>query len=110
MDSEKLIPIVLFLATVVGWIASYFKSRGMDEAQQRIIDEKLRELNSIDEKQWKEIDKGKEWENRHEKEAWENRNMLDLKIATLHGENQKLSQMLVSIENKLDSLIDRLGK
>jgi len=110
MDSEKIIPIVLFLATVIGWLASFFKAKGMDEAQQKIIDNKLMELYLIDEKQWKEIDKGKEWENKHEKEAWANRNDLELKIAMLHGENQKLSQMLTSIDNKLDALILRLEK
>lgn len=110
METRDLIPIALFILTVGGIVASFFKAKGMDEVQQRIIDEKLKLLEAIDEKQWKEIDRVKDWEQKHEKEAWENRNILELKIATLHGENQKLQEMLRSIEAKLDDLIKRLNK
>lgn len=110
MDIEKFIPIIMFIVTIGGIIATHFKAKGMDEAQQKIIDDKLKELYMIDEKQWKEIDKGKEWEIRHEKEAWENRNSIELKVAVIEGENKKLESIMKSVEAKLDALIERLGK
>lgn len=110
MDIKDFIPIVLFVITIGGMVGTFFKAKGMDEAQQKQIDEKLRNLHEIDEQQWKKIDDLKLIQMEHEKEYWEIKSSLELKIVGLHGENQKFQQMLQVIEKKLDEIIVRLQK
>lgn len=110
MEIKEFIPIALFILTIAGIIANHFKAKGMDQAQQKIIDEKLAKLELIDDKQWKEIDKGREWENTHEREASEIRNSLEIKIALLQGGHDKLEAMFKVIDKKLDTLIIDMKK
>lgn len=91
-------------------IGAFFKAKGMDEAQQKSIDEKLRELHAIDEKQWQEIDAGKEWEKKHEREEANTRLEVELKISKLDGVVGKLDGKLDSINSKLDELIKDVKK
>ncbi len=87
--------------------AALAKDRQEDKERFEKEMQRIKEVNAL---QWQKLDDGVKWEVAHEKEAWMNRNSLELKIAELHGADQKLETMLISIENKLDSLIERLGK
>ena len=104
-EFKDLLPYGMFIITIGGLVGGFFKAKGMDEVQQRNIDEKLSELHLIDEKQWLAIDFSKKWQIDHEKEAAENRLSLELKISKHDGDMNVLSQQLNSIEAKLDSLI-----
>lgn len=114
----------IYIGTViVGAMAAVFSDRWQNRQNQKDIEElksntvsvndyeremdRIKEVNTL---QWEKIDELKRWDASHDREAWENRNNLELKIAALHGADQKLEQMLFSIENKLDGLIERLGK
>lgn len=110
MELKELIPIGLFFITVVGIIGSFFKAKGMDEVQQRIIDDKLKVLHEIDDQQWKRIDELRMIDAAHEKEDWKMRSELELKVAGQDGTIGKLSGKLDSIEKKLDTLIVNFEK
>lgn len=103
---NEYISIGTFVITVGGLIGTFFKAKGMDEAQQKIIDEKLKELHEIDDKQWKAIDYLKKIDIDLEKSDWKVRSELELKIASHDGIIGQLNGKLDSIEKKLDALIN----
>lgn len=88
-------------------LKNYETDRKEDRARHEEAVARIKEVNAL---QWAKIDELGKWNIVHEKEAWENRNALELKIAALHGADEKLEAMLLSIEKKLDSLIDKFEK
>lgn len=122
IEIEQLIPSggTLFL-TIVSLIGMWFKFQNKVENLERDLlkdqledkekfDHEMTRIKEINNLQWSKIDEIFKWQASHEKEAWENRNALELKIAALHGADEKLQTMLESIEKKLDELINRFEK
>jgi len=107
----------------VGALAAIFSDRYQNRQNQKDIEElkkgtvslddyrqdlsRIKEVNTL---QWSKLDEHAKWQASHEKEAWANRNDLELKIANLHGADEKLEAMLRSIEKKLDALIEKMEK
>jgi hypothetical protein len=92
-------------------IDSHIKDNESDfDSFKEVFDKEVQRIKEVNALQWEKLDERKRWEESHNKEAWENRNDLELKIANLHGADQKLETMLMSIDRKIDGLIERLGK
>ena len=104
METKDLIPVGMFVITVIGIIGTFFKAKGMDEAQQKNWEERFKNLHEIDEQQWKKIDELKIVDANHEKEDWKMRSDIELKIAGLDGVVGKLDGKMDSIVSKIDEM------
>lgn len=109
---------VYFGTVLVGALAAVFSDRWQNRQNQKDIEElkhtviskddyekdmaRIKDINAL---QWEKIDESKKWEALHEKHEIESRSLIELKIATLHGKNEKFESMLESINKKLDEFI-----
>jgi hypothetical protein len=124
MDLEQVIKIAGFVIVVGGIVWNFAYTQGRDkqvedslnqkidshiqdnendfDSLKETLEKEIQRLKEVNLTQWEKIDAGKKWEEAHEKEAWGNRNDLELKISALHGADEKLHSMFISIEKKLD--------
>lgn len=89
--------LAMLLPIAVAW--------GFDKRQGIDLEKKITELEDVNKSQWEKIDMNRDALVDHEKIDIENKSILELKIATLHGRNERFESMLESINKKLDEFI-----